>query len=69
MDFKTTVDKLKQEEEKLRQLERQKVIERKKYREEIMQQMTEREKRKKDIEAEAKKAYLAAIEAEKNREK
>lgn len=69
MDFKTTVDKLKQDEEKLRQLERQKGIERKKYREEIMQQMTEREKRKKEIEAEAKKAYLAAIEAEKNREK
>lgn len=69
MDFKTTVDKLKQEEAKLKALEKQKVIDRKKYREEIMQQMTERERRKKEREAEAKKAYLAAIEAEKNREK
>lgn len=69
MDFKTTVNKLKREEEKLKELEKQKTIERQKYRQEIVQQMTEREKRKKDIDAEAKRAYLAAIEAEKNREK
>ena len=69
MDFRSTVDKLKREETKLRELEKQKTLERQKYRQEIIQQMLEREKRKKDIEAEAKRAYLAAIEAEKNREK
>lgn len=34
-----------------------------------MGQMTERERKKKDEEAEAKRAFLEAIEAEKNRER
>ncbi|XP_063709195.1 cilia- and flagella-associated protein 45-like [Culicoides brevitarsis] len=69
MDFKTTVEKLKTEEMREKEMQRQKAIEKQRYREEIMNQMTERERKKKEEEAEAKRAFLEAIEAEKNRER
>lgn len=69
MDFKTTVNKLKTDEERLKHQEKIKSEDKRRYRQEIIGQMTEKERKKKEEEAEAKKAFQATIEAEKNREK
>uniref|UniRef100_A0A336MQV7 Cilia- and flagella-associated protein 45 n=1 Tax=Culicoides sonorensis TaxID=179676 RepID=A0A336MQV7_CULSO len=69
MDFKTTVEKLKTEEQREKEQQKMKAIEKQLYREEIKNQMTERERKKKEEEAAAKKAFLDALEAEKNRER